>query len=478
MGFGRKVVTGPQVINTLPSSAPAVAANETVRAAFDPAFPSAEDAIALAGNGPAGDGGKIKITFWDPKTLRIIAHGNHLFAGLSKNPDGTSSVSYTGRVAPVGAVQTGALITVHPRLGIAHGTGVPAGLTYMITNSTRILTQDLVVHGGATESVVEGGGEGNNTYLRVKVIRRRPEQSPVRLLAANADGFHSSCVRVGPTLLDSEFEFTGDDILNIHSRMSLVLNATSLHSALIIDTLGSSSPADYDRSTLMLEHTLVGDSIAFFTLGSLKPLGTGNVTRLDRVVNRTILREAESALAAIDEPPYNQHITHPFGTRVWEVSWTTDNLSPEQKMEQFTIVDVPRLRNTGAVLQGNHFHDAYMRFGLFDSPGMSVSENRFERAFPAYIGESGDSWLEGPPVTARVSFENNTFSDVFGEYAVVLNPGADRGTTKVGKSNVCTLGNGQLIPCTALSVPAAGIGGSWGAQNAKSDGPSRSRPKP
>lgn len=52
---------------------------------------------------------------------------------------------------------------------------------------------------------------------------RRPGRAPIRLLAANADGFHSSCVRVGPKLLDSEFAYTGDDLLNIHSRMSLVL---------------------------------------------------------------------------------------------------------------------------------------------------------------------------------------------------------------------------------------------------------------
>lgn len=47
--------------------------------------------------------------------------------------------------------------------------------------------------------------------------------TPVRLLAANADGFHSSCVRAGPSLIDSEISFTGDDALNIHSRMSIVI---------------------------------------------------------------------------------------------------------------------------------------------------------------------------------------------------------------------------------------------------------------
>ena len=50
--------------------------------------------------GPVGDGGKIKITFWDPGTLRIIAHGNHLFNELEKrNAEGAASynVNYEGQ---------------------------------------------------------------------------------------------------------------------------------------------------------------------------------------------------------------------------------------------------------------------------------------------------------------------------------------------------------------------------------------------
>lgn len=411
--------------------------------------------------GPVGDGGKIKITFWDPVTLRIIAHGNHLFNELEKrNAEGAASynVNYKGSVSPPGIVQAGALFTMHPRLGVANGTGVAAGLTYMITNSSNIRTEDLTIHGGATESVVEGGGAGNNTYVRVKVVRRPSTPgSPPRLLAANADGFHSSCVRVGPRLIDSEFEFTGDDILNIHSRMSLVLQSISEDAAYIIDTLGTSSPADYDPSTLMLQQTVVGDAIAFFELGSLMPVSVDNtITSLTWVTDESILKEASAALAEINKVPYNQHISHPFGTRVWKVEWKqssadiASSTSPRARLHslpKFTLVDVPRLRNVGAVLQGNYFHDAYMRFGLFDSPGMVVAGNRFERGFPAYIGESGDGWLEGPPLTTDVTFANNSFADVYGPYPVVVNPGAARSTITIENSNVCTNANGTAIPC-------------------------------
>jgi hypothetical protein len=238
--------------------------------------------------------------------------------------------------------------------------------------------------------------------------------------------------------------------------MSLVLQSISDGAAYIIDTLGTSSPADYDPSTLMLQQAVVGDTIAFFELGSLVPVSVDNtITRLTWVTDASIVKEAAAAAAEINKVPYSQHITHPFGTRVWKVEWkpsssanSVGNTRPRARspsLPKFTLVDVPRLRNAGAVLQGNYFHDAYMRFGLFDSPGMVVAGNRFERGFPAYIGESGDGWLEGPPLTADVTFANNSFADVYGPYPVVVNPATT--AIAIEKSNVCTDAKGTAIPC-------------------------------
>jgi len=43
------------------------------------------------------------------------------------------------------------------------------GIRYLVTNSSRVQTVGVTIHGGATEAVVEGGGEGNHTYRGVKV---------------------------------------------------------------------------------------------------------------------------------------------------------------------------------------------------------------------------------------------------------------------------------------------------------------------
>ena len=48
----------------------------------------------------------------------------------------------------------------------------------------------------------------------------------------------------------------------------------------------------------------------------------------------------------------------------------------------------------------------YMRVGLYDSPGMVIERNRFVRAFPLYVGETGDGWLEGSVRAALPSLCN------------------------------------------------------------------------
>ena len=421
------------------------AAAESVEVRFDlEHFPAPDFAVQMA------DAGTIKATFWDPATLRIVAHGNHLVVNVTRAvPSGAVwRIDYAGAVSPPGAVAAGSLATLHPRLGLANGTGVDGGLTYLITNSTRVTTERLTLHGGATESVVEAGGHGGHVYRHVRVVRREPGPGggPVRLLAANADGFHSSCVQVGPQLLDSELSFTGDDLLNIHSRISIVLAPLGPSAAYVIDTLGSSSPGDYDPSTLMLEQTRVGDTVAFFQLGSLAPNGTGTVTALERVTDPGVVAAAAAAWPAIQAPPYSQRINHPIGTRVWLVNWTwPEGQRPTTPLPRFELVDVPRLRPAGAVVKGCYMHDAYMRFGLYDSPGMVIEGNRFERGFPLYIGERGDGWLEGPPLVAGAAARNNSFHDYYGDSAIVAWPGT---TADVDVAdNRCSTAAGDAVPC-------------------------------
>merc|ERR1712070_1221193 len=129
---------------------------------------------------------------------------------------------------------------------------------------------------------------------------------------------------------------------------------------------------------------------------------------------------------------------------VWLVNWSTRSPFMPQK---FTLVDIPRLRPAGAIIRGNVFHDAYMRIGLFDSPGALIEQNNFTRAFPLNVGERGDGWLEGPPVVSRVTVRDNTFEDVgYGAPAISVSDG----TTKdiLLRGNKCVDAVNAPVNCT------------------------------
>ncbi len=95
-----------------------------------------------------------------------------------------------------------------------------------LSGSTRCRVEDVVIRSGKGFCVYEGGGEGDN-YYRYKVTYgptpSGADEPP--LMGANADAFHSSAVRHGPTLERCLFEGMGDDGVPIHGAYALVTEA-------------------------------------------------------------------------------------------------------------------------------------------------------------------------------------------------------------------------------------------------------------
>ena len=177
--------------------------------------------------------------------------------------------------------------------------------------------------------------------------------------------------------------------------------------------------------------------MSFFKVQSLSAIGDSHVTYLQRVFDAAILKQARAAFSEINK---RTHIGHDFGQRVWLVNWSTP-----LRLTQFDLVDVPRLRNRGAKIRRNLMHDAYMRFGLYDSPGAIVESNVFARGFPMNIGESGDGWLEGPPFLENVHVVNNTLEDNWAtESAIAVHNSTTNNIVLV--SNHCRK-NGHDISC-------------------------------
>ena len=153
------------------------------------------------------------------------------------------------------------------------------GITWDIENSSQITTEAVTIHAGGNMGFHEDGGAGGHAYRGVKIVRR---PGSAGLLALNADGFHSSSVGKGPTLLDSEISFTGDDFLNIHNRMLVICKALAPDSLAIIDVSS-------------LRDVAAGDQFSFW---QLEPNCKGGCPRMNAKLGEAIVREA----AAVTEP--------------------------------------------------------------------------------------------------------------------------------------------------------------------------------
>ncbi|HZE95700.1 MAG TPA: hypothetical protein VE981_01620, partial [Planctomycetota bacterium] len=95
-----------------------------------------------------------------------------------------------------------------------------------IGGSAGITVEDLTIRNGGGFCIHEDGGEGGNRYKATVTYGPKPagaEEPP--LLSCNADAFHSSGVRRGPTLDGCLFEGMGDDGVAIHGSYALLVEA-------------------------------------------------------------------------------------------------------------------------------------------------------------------------------------------------------------------------------------------------------------
>jgi hypothetical protein len=91
-------------------------------------------------------------------------------------------------------------------------------------NSTSCVLESVTLSNCSGFAVLENGGGGGHLYDKVKIIRAfTPANATIPcLMAANADGFHSSNCKIGPTLKNCYIERVGDDCLNVHGRIAKI----------------------------------------------------------------------------------------------------------------------------------------------------------------------------------------------------------------------------------------------------------------
>lgn len=259
---------------------------------------------------------------------------------------------------------------------------------------------------------LEIGGLGANVYRNVSIVRN-PLSSG--LLSLNADGFHSDEVAVGPTLVDSELSFTGDDFLNIHNRMKIVCTSLDEGRSVVIIDPGQS-----------FHFLLPGDALRFFELmpgvpHSANPyVGTG-VVRASRRLNPASDRDAalvtECRLSGhtMEGPPYNVSFINTILQEIASSSIYVVNLTTPISVAKFSLVNHDRMSGAGFAVLRNYMHDSAGSGGRVIGKSMNgtIAGNVFARFGGVHV-YSEQEWLEGALGIHNVHLENNTIVDARG----------------------------------------------------------------
>ena len=91
-------------------------------------------------------------------------------------------------------------------------------------------------------------------------LKRSPQNNGLNLLSSNADAFHSNCAKYAPVLNNSYLSFPGDDFVNVHNRMNIILSRIDDYAIYGIDKLNGDT----------FRKIMANDNISFYKLNSLQ----------------------------------------------------------------------------------------------------------------------------------------------------------------------------------------------------------------
>jgi len=231
----------------------------------------------------------------------------------------------------------------------------------------------------------ETTGKGGNRYLGCKLIRRPATN---RLMAARADGFHSSLMEKGPWIEDCEFSHTGDDLLAIHGFFGMVFKILSPREYLVATPFGCPFRA--------------GSKVEFLEATGMGTPRLATIARLEEVSDPAILDEARSLPQTIMDTTKLRirDMNHVNVTRIV--------LEADLAAGMFDVVSSGDFCGRGAVVRNNHLHDGHVRGLLAKTEDLLVENNTIERTGQGGIVIKGEFyWLEGP-FSKNIRIINNT----------------------------------------------------------------------
>ena len=224
------------------------------------------------------------------------------------------------------------------------------------------------------------------------------------LISSNTDGLHSFGVGAGPTLRNVSLSFMGDDVLNFHNRVGLVLAATPPSTVLVIDVGDMPTPAGDARAPARsFARITPGDTLR---LSSPSGQSRGGLA-VQAIAWSTDAAVTAAARAAIAARPGVQ--VNPAGVGVWEMQLEGAGAAGVAVGD---VVQYDAAACVGARVLDSYFSDAYDSCFRLQASGAQVSGNTWQRV-PGGVSVVYDpAWLEGAADLANVAVVGNAFRGV------------------------------------------------------------------
>ena len=259
-----------------------------------------------------------------------------------------------------------------------------------VSSSSGITLEDVVVYAAGSFAFHESGrSDGGNVYRRCKLTPRPGSPS---IWAGAADAFHSMNQKRGPHLVDCEFSWAFDDLINIHGFINLVIERPAPDQLL----LAGPFERDFD----------VGDTLKFYRYPNAVPAGEAIVTEVAPVTEpsrKEVERRAREYFAATNQ--HNPVRSFP-GSQPGLVK-----LDRPVDLKEFDLAVSSAYSGRGAVIENCHLHHGHVRGILLKSPEATVRNCTIEHIHRYGIVLYAEQyWLEGP-FPDGIKIVNNVLKD-------------------------------------------------------------------
>ena len=337
-----------------------------------------------------------------------------IFAAPARGGALVASVCGWGKAVPASRLANGSYTVACPGGRAAPGDTFVAptrvGFTLALADTARVAVRDVDIHAASYMAVTEFRGDGGNVYERLRLVPR----DAAAPLASNADGFHSSGMRVGPTLRGVVMAGLLDDYFNVHNTFQLLVGSAGPRSLLVGDyQLFAGDAALLYGTQRTLDRVAAGDALSVFPLNTFTypPLASGTVAAIAEVPNAAAALAAAYAAAsaaAVATPCSACHAgLNPYATsQLYNVTFAAPISAPAPP----ALVSVDSIAAAGAAILNCSFSGSGSNLGRFKSSGGIISGSVWADTLSQNLEiEALQNWLEGGLGVHNVTVRDNIF---------------------------------------------------------------------